>query len=56
MAIEIGSLVIRSAFFTQEESGATQERMRDEMERLRREILDEVQDMIADVERRRTDR
>ena len=56
MAIEIGSLVIRSTFFAQEETGATQERMRDEMERLRRNILDEVQDMIADVERRRTDR
>lgn len=56
MTIEIGSLVIRGAFFTQEDQGASQERLRDEMERMRRAILDEVQDMIADVERRRGDR
>lgn len=58
MAIEIGSLVVRGAFRAEGEQARapSEQHMQDELMRLRQSILEDVRDMIAEAERRRTDR
>jgi hypothetical protein len=58
MAIEIGSLVVRGAFRAEgaEERAPSEQAMQDELARLRQSILEDVRDMLAEAERRRTDR
>lgn len=56
MAVEIGSLVVRALFGSAAEGTETGRITADELARLRRELLDEVQDMIAEAERRARER
>jgi len=57
MAIEIGSLVVRGTFGRpQERPDDSADRIADQMQRLRREILDDVREMMDDAERRSRER
>ena len=56
MAVEIGSLVVRGTFGMEAGESRSDEDLRDDLRRLRGEILEEVRDMIAEAERRRKGR
>lgn len=56
MAVEVGSLVVRASFGGPRSDGGEIERLRAEMARMRGQILDEVQEMIAEAERRARER
>ncbi len=57
MGVEIGSLVVRGSFSApSEKPQADPEGIRDEIQHMRLEILHEVRNMLAEMERRRSDR
>ena len=56
MAIEIGSLVVRGTFGGESGATSTPEEMREELLRLRTEILEEVREMLAEADRRARER
>lgn len=56
MAVEVGSLVVRASFGTVPTSDGAEGRLRAEIARLRRELRAEVEEMIAEAERRARDR
>jgi hypothetical protein len=56
MPVEIGSLVVRATFGTGTSREGAEAQLREEIARLRQDLLDEVQEMIAEAERRSRDR
>jgi hypothetical protein len=56
MPVEIGSLVVRGTFGMEPQETRSDEDLREDLRRLRGEILQEVRDMIAEAERRRKGR
>lgn len=56
MTVEIGSLVVRATFGSSGEEGSVEGRLSKEMSRLRRELLDEMQEMLVEAERRGRER
>jgi hypothetical protein len=56
MTVEVGSLVVRASFGGSNRDGGEVERLRAELARLRNELFDEVQEMIAEAERRMKER
>jgi hypothetical protein len=57
MTVEIGSLIVRGTFGADpSKSSLDPDRVREEMLVLRQEILGEVNRMMSDLERRRSDR
>ncbi|MFK7871020.1 MAG: hypothetical protein AB8B58_17515 [Roseobacter sp.] len=57
MAVEIGSLVVRGTFGQQpQENAASNKEMHVEMQRLRRELLHEMKDLIEQANRRAKER
>lgn len=57
MAVEIGSLVVRGTFGQQPlENAPSNEEMRIEMQRLRRELLHEMKELIEQANRRAKER
>lgn len=56
MAVEIGSLIVRGAFGPSASEDEDEGRMRVAIARMRREILDDVQEMLHEAERRNRER
>ena len=56
MAVEIGSLIVRGAFGPSASADEDETHMRIALARLRREILDDVQEMLLEAERRNRER
>lgn len=57
MVVEIGSLVVRGSFGTAPaKPDTTSDDLREEAQLMRQDILHEVRNMIAELERRRSDR
>jgi len=56
MPVEIGSLVVNGSFMSKNDDEVTISKMRDEVARMRLQLREEFQDMIAEAERRREDR
>lgn len=56
MPVEIGSLVVRGTFGMTPQETRSDDDLRDDLRRLRGEILEEVREMIAEAERRRKGR
>jgi hypothetical protein len=57
MAVEIGSLVVRGTFGpAPQESEVSDERLRMELQRLRRQMLQEMREMLETAERRARER
>ncbi len=53
MAVEIGSLVVRGTFGTAPGGDVKEEQLHSALTKLRRDMLEEVRDMIAEADRRR---
>jgi hypothetical protein len=53
MTVEIGSLVVRGTFGGGSSGDVSDEKLKAELARLRRELLEQMRDMIAEAERRR---
>jgi hypothetical protein len=56
MAVEIGSLIVRASFGAGPQSESAEARLREEIARLRQDLLDEMQELIAEAERRSRER
>jgi len=56
MAVEIGSLVVRGTFGGAQDSSGSDSMLRAELARLRRELIDEVQEMLHEADRRDRER
>ena len=56
MPVEIGSLVVRGTFGTSEDSDEKIRKLQQDMAEMRARLLVEIQDMIAEADRRRQDR
>lgn len=56
MPVEIGSLVVNGSFVQQSDDEVTLQKLQQEIARMRLQLREEMQDMIAEAERRREDR